>query len=98
MVWLDRPELVVLPDNSYTFLTVPLIFYSSFKFLCRVGTHLAFKSHLSIQKMRENASTNRKKGTKNPRKNSANKEKESIKGGFFGVKRHVYIYENAHLL
>ena len=37
-------------------LTVPSIFYLSFKFLCRVPTHFAFENHLSFQKMREDLS------------------------------------------
>ena len=56
MVWLGRPELEVLPDINLIFLTVPLLFYSGFEFLSRVGTHLDFEFHLSFQKLRASLS------------------------------------------
>ena len=53
MVWLDRPELVVLPDFSLNFVNCPFnILFKFYILLCRVGTHLASEPHLGFQKMR----------------------------------------------
>jgi len=51
-IWLDRPEVVLLPDVSLNLLNCP--FNILFKFLIlKQDTRLAFEFHLYFQKLQE---------------------------------------------